>query len=74
MGDNQQLYIFDIDSALDKLENEENENQELQNNEITKQQQQKQSNQEYIKEENGNLSTTSIINYEESSIDKKGKF
>jgi len=54
MGDNKQLYIFDIDSALDRLENEENEVQEtfptintekqnqIQNNEITRQQQQSQ--------------------------------
>ena len=54
MGDNKQLYIFDIDSALDRLENEENEGQEtfptintekqnqIQNNEITRQQQQPQ--------------------------------
>jgi predicted amidohydrolase len=60
MGDNKQLYIFDIDSALDRLENEENENQEtfptintetqsqIQNNEITKQQQQQQHSQDCI--------------------------
>ena len=60
MGDNKQLYIFDIDSALDRLENEENENQEtfpiikpetqsqIQNNEITKQQQQQQHNQDCL--------------------------
>ncbi|CAG9807295.1 unnamed protein product [Chironomus riparius] len=60
MGDNKQLYIFDIDSALDRLENEENENQEtfpiintetqsqIQNNEITKQQQQQKHNQDCV--------------------------
>ncbi|XP_070502635.1 zinc finger FYVE domain-containing protein 9 isoform X2 [Chironomus tepperi] len=86
MGDNKQLYIFDIDSALDRLENEENENQEtfpiintetqsqIQNNEITKQQQEHNQDsvlqQESEKEENGNVSTSTII-YEDLSIDNK---
>lgn len=82
MGDKNQLFIFDIDSALDKLENEENENQQetfsrvntqQKSNEITKQQ----SNQDYIKEENGNVSTplnnTSLVNYEDSSVEIKGE-
>jgi TolA-binding protein len=63
-GDKKQIYIFDIDSALDHLENELNEENtvtiqsQYQKTEISKQKDQEIKSTELKEEENGNISTS----------------
>jgi hypothetical protein len=63
-GDKKQIYIFDIDSALDHLENELNEENtatiqsQYQKNEVSKHRDQEIKSTEPKEEENGNISTS----------------